>query len=119
MKSRSKKNKGKRLQNWVCKRLSELLNIPYGKDCLIASREMGQTGTDIRLIGKAKDLIPYSIECKNQETWKLQKYIEQAKANQDSKRDWLLVLSKNRFKPIVVMDAEVFFELMEKIIKNG
>lgn len=118
MKSRSRKNKGKRLQNWVCERLSQLLGVPWGKDCLIASREMGQTGCDIRLIGRAKDLVPFDFECKNQETWKLPEYIEQAKSNQGSKRDWLLVLKKNRFEPIVVMDAEVFFKLMEKIIHD-
>lgn len=118
MKSRSRKNKGKRLQNWVCERLSQLLGIPWGKDCLIASREMGQTDVDIRLIGRAKELLPFSIECKNQESWSLPKFIEQAKANEEPGRNWLLVLSKNNFKPIVVMDSETFFKLMEKIIKN-
>ncbi len=118
MKSRSKKDKGKRLQNWVCQKLSELLGVPWGKDELIASREMGQTGVDIRLIGEAKKRFSFAVECKNQETWKLPNFIRQAKDNQGSYPDWLLVLKKNHFEPIVVMDAEAFFKLMKKVIKK-
>ena len=117
MKSRSRKNKGKRLQNWVCQRLSELLEIPWGKDELIASRESGQTGVDIRLVGKAKELIPFSFECKNQETWNLINFIKQAKDNEEKGRDWLLILKKNKFKPVVVMDFETFFKLLEERLR--
>ncbi len=109
----SAKGKGRSLQQWTCKKISELLNLPWGKDELIASREASQTGTDIRLVGEAKKLFPFSVECKNQQTWSLPAWIKQAKDNQIEGTDWLLVIKKNYHEPVVVMDAERFFELLE------
>lgn len=117
MKTRSAKNKGARLQKWVAEKISTLLDIPCGKDELIASREMGQSGTDVRLIGKAKKLFKYSIECKNQESWALPAWIKQAKSNQSKGTDWLLFIKKNRHEEIAVMSAEVFFKIQGEIIK--
>lgn len=118
MKTSSCKSKGRRLQQLVAQRISLLLNIPWGKDELIASREMGASGTDIRLIGKAQKLFPYSIETKNVENFSVPAWIEQAKSNQKKGTDWLLIIGKNRFAPVVVMDMEVFFKLMEKVLKK-
>ena len=115
----SRKAKGRNLQKEVARRISELLNIPYGKDELIASREMSQSGTDIRLIGRAKELFKYSCECKNQETWALPKWIKQAKSNQEKDTDWLLFVKKNRHEAIVVMDIDAFFKLQENKIIVG
>ena len=117
MKSRSRKNKGKRLQNWICEKLSYITGIPWGKDELIASREIGQNGCDVRLIGKAKELIPFSIEAKNQEKWKIPEYIEQAKSNMYEGTNWIVVCKKNRVDPIVIMDAETFFKLLKRNIE--
>jgi hypothetical protein len=114
----SAKAKGRRLQQWVADKISKLLNIPVGRDEMIASREMGQSGTDVRLIGKAQELFPFSIECKYQETWSIPKWMEQAKENQKDGTAWLLFCKKNRVKPVVVMDAEEFFELYKKIFKG-
>ena len=69
MKSSSAKAKGRRLQQWVCQQIASVTGLPFGKDMTIASREMGQSGTDVRLVGEARDAFPFSIECKNQETW--------------------------------------------------
>ena len=113
----SRKAKGRNFQKQVAERISDLLDIPYGKDELIASREMSQAGTDIRLIGRAKELFKYSCECKNQETWSLPKWIKQAKSNQEKGTDWLLIVKKNHHEPIVVMDADVFFKIQEELIK--
>lgn len=114
IKPSSRKAKGRRLQNWVAKKISELLGIPYGKDKDIQGREMGQSGTDVKLYGEAAKLFPFSIECKYQETWSLPAWIKQAKENENEGTYWLLICKKNREKPIVVIDAEVFFELYEK-----
>jgi hypothetical protein len=113
---KSRKAKGRKFQIEIAKYISELLNIPYGKDELIASREMGQPGTDIRLLGKAKEEFPFSIEIKHQETWAIPAWIEQAKENKQENTDWLLFCKKNRHEPIVVIDAKVFFNLYKKII---
>lgn len=82
---------------------------------MIASREMGQPGTDVRLIGEAKERFPFSVECKNQEVWSVPAWIEQAKSNQAPGTDWLLVLKKNRIPPVVIMDAERFFTLLKRL----
>lgn len=114
----SAKAKGRELQKWVCQKISDLTGLPWGPDEMIASREGGQSGVDVRLVGKAKELFPFSVECKWQEVWKVASWIEQAQANQDSGTDWLLVIKKNRVKPVVVMDAERFFELLKKMKKE-
>ena len=115
--TRSAKNKGLRLQKWVMEKISKITGIKSGKDELLSSRPMGQTGTDIILIGEAKSKFPFSVECKNQETFHLTQWIEQAKANEANGTDWLLVIAKNRFNPVVVLDAEAFFKIYEKVIK--
>ena len=40
----SRKAKGRRLQQYIAERISKILNIDWGKDELIRSREMGQSG---------------------------------------------------------------------------
>lgn len=114
----SRKNKGRKLQQLVAKKLSEITGLSYGKDELIASREMGQSGIDIRLIGEAKKLIPWSIECKWQEIWKILQWTKQAKINQLENTDWLLVVKKNNVDPIVILDMEVFFNLIKKLLEK-
>jgi hypothetical protein len=112
IKPSSAKAKGRSLQQWVCQKISELLGIPWGKDELIASREMGQAGTDIRLMGEAQERFRFSVECKNQERWSILDWVEQARKNQKDGTDWLLVVKKNRVDPIVIMDATRFFEIL-------
>jgi len=120
MKTSSKKAKGRRLQNKIAERISKLLNLPWGYDEVIAPREMGQSGTDIRLVGEAKEKFPFAIECKNQERWDLREWIQQAKANtSDDLPNWLLFIAKNRMKePLVVMESETFFKLFEQVLKK-
>lgn len=117
MKVSSVKAKGRRLQQWVSKWISKITKIPCGKDCLIESREMGQSGVDVKLIGEAKKLYPFSVECKNTEKWDLPRYIHQAKENCMPGTYWQVFLSKNRFSPIVIMDAECFFRLWKRYLK--
>ena len=115
MKTSSKKEKGKRLQYWTCEKISKLLNIPWGPDEQIASREMGQPGCDVRLVADAKDRFPWSVECKNQEKWNIPAWIRQAKDNQKPGTDWLLICSRNRFDNIAILDADCLFELLSRI----
>lgn len=110
----SAKAKGRSLQQWACKRISELIGLPWGPDEMIASREGCQNGTDVRLVGEAKKLFPFSVECKWQETWSIPAWMKQAQDNQDPNTDWLLIVKKNRMDPIVIMDAKRFFALLKK-----
>lgn len=110
----SAKSKGRSLQQWACQRISELLNLPWGKDELIASREASQSGTDVRLVGEAKVRFPYSVECKWQESWALPAWVKQARSNQAEGTNWLLIIKKSHMNPLVVMDAEQFFKLLKE-----
>lgn len=110
----SAKAKGRKAQQWIMRKISELTGIPCGQDEMIASREMGQSGTDIRLIGEAQKLFPFSVECKWQETWSIPAWIKQAKENKKKGTDWLLLAKKNRHEYVVVLDAEAFFSLLPK-----
>jgi hypothetical protein len=118
MKPSSAKQKGRRLQQWVAQQVSILLGIPWGPDEEIASWEMGQPGSDIRLVGKARALFPFSyIECKNQERWDTTEWISKLQDNVGGSNRWLLFTKKNCFKkPIVVLDAETFFALLRPIL---
>lgn len=117
MKTSSAKAKGRLLQQWAAKKISEITGIPWGKDELISSREMGQSGTDVRLIGQAKELFPFAIECKNQESWSLPAWIKQAKSNLQPNTNWLLLFKKNRHEEIACMDAAAFFEIYNEYLK--
>jgi len=114
----SRKAKGRRLQQEIAKRISEITSIPCGKDCEISSREMGQSGTDVRLIGKALEMFPYAVECKNTEKIDLWSAIDQAKTNQKNGTEWLLFIKRNNTDPVVVLSADEFFNLMKYIINT-
>ena len=117
MKTRSAKNKGRILQVWVAKQISKVTGIGYGKDLDIESRQMGQSGVDVLLRGRAAELFPYSIEAKNQEKWSILSWIKQSKENMKPNTDWLLFCKKNYHEEIVVMNATKFFELYERLLK--
>jgi len=116
LKTSSAKSKGRRLQQWTCQKISDITGIEWGDEQLISSRAGGQNGTDVVLVGKARELIQFDIENKCQESWALPSYIEQAKANTKAGRNWLLIISKNRYKPVAVLDASVFFDLLQKTL---
>ena len=113
--NQSAKAKGRALQKWACERISHLTGLPWGPDECIASREASQHGTDVRLVGPARTLFPYSVECKWQETWDVPGWIRQARANQQPDTDWLLIAKRSRVEPIVVMEASHFFDLMAEL----
>ncbi|MCK9576902.1 MAG: hypothetical protein M0R51_13445 [Clostridia bacterium] len=116
MKTSSCKQKGRVLQQWTCAEISKITGYSWGHDEPIESRGMGQNGVDVRMESAVQKLFPFSVECKNCESWSVHSWIEQSKANQKEGTDWLIVAKRNRGKPVVVIDAEVFFALMEKVI---
>jgi len=114
MKTRSRKSKGRRLQVKVAKDIAEVIDAVYGKDQDVSSRGMGQSGTDVVLSREALERFPFSVECKNQETWRLKEWIAQAKQNTLPGTSWLLVVKSNRQSPIVIMEWSVFLDLVRK-----
>lgn len=114
----SAKDKGRRLQKWACEQISRITGFPWGKDQPIESRGMGQQGVDVRLEERVLALFPFSIECKAQESWSVHSWIEQAQANNLPGTDWLLIAKRSRKAPVVIMDAEVFFNIFARTINH-
>ena len=110
MKSRSAKNKGKRLQNNVRDLLLETFNQLEPDD--VRSAIMGETGEDIKLSPAARRQIPYSFECKNQEKINIWESLKQSEENSGDYPP-VLVFKRNRSKTYVVLEIEDFIDLIK------
>ena len=109
MKTSSKKGKGRRLQNYLKDKLYSF--FPSLRNGDIKSAVMGESGEDIKLSPAAKDLIPYSFECKNQERLNIWESLSQAEGNSND-RIPVLVFKRNRTKTYVAIDLEAFLQLI-------
>ena len=109
MNTRSAKDKGRRLQKWVREMLIEILDV-HPED--IESRSMGAGGEDLIMARAAREKFPHSIECKNVERLNVWDAYEQAVANAGDYEP-IVVMKKNKKKPLVVVDAEYFIKLFE------
>ena len=109
----SRKAKGRKLQQWAAQKVSLLIGLPCGPDEQIASREMGQGGCDVRLIGEARTLFPWSVECKNQEKLNIWSSLEQAENNSGNHAP-LVVFKRNRTKTYAVLEFDKLLELLNE-----
>ena len=116
MKTRSAKNKGKRLQNKVRDLLLETFSDLEPDD--IRSAIMGETGEDIKLSPAARKLIPYSFECKNQEKINIWDSLQQAEEN-SGVYDPVLIFKRNRSKTYAVINVQKFIELINENSKSS
>lgn len=116
---KSRKAKGRLFQQEIAQRISDLTDIKCGKDELIRSREGGQSGTDIVILGEAFDKIPLSIEVKRQEKLSIPTWIKQAKSNQIEGTIWVLFCKRNNEDPFTVIDSETFFKMCKSISENN
>ena len=110
MKTQSRKAKGRRLQQQFMQLLIEKLDIDPED---IESRAMGSGGEDLIMSKAARQKFPYSIECKNQESLNIWKAWEQANGNKGLYEP-LVVIKKNGVKPLVVLDAENFLDMIKE-----
>ena len=110
MKTSSAKAKGRKLQQWFTDLLVNALGLD--KDDL-ESRPMGSQGEDIIMGKQSRNRFPYSIECKNQERVNVWNAYDQASENCKGYEP-LVVIKKNRTKPLVVIDAEHFVKLFDE-----
>ena len=113
---KASKAKGRRLQNYVRDYLRRIFivewtKVPQLEEDDIKSQTMGMTGEDIVLSPAAKQLIPYSFECKNVERLNLWDSIQQAESNCEDRMP-ILVIKRNRSKVYAVVEFE---KLMEKL----
>ena len=110
MKTQSAKAKGRKLQQWMRNLLIEKLEV-HPED--IESRSMGAGGEDLIMARAAREKFPMSIQCKNQEkvnVWEAYKQAEDNSGNYEP----VVVIKRNKVKPLVVVDAEYFVSLFDK-----
>ncbi len=114
MKTSSAKAKGRRLQQEVRDLLVESFNQLLPDD--VRSTGMGQSGEDIQLSPLARNHIPFSFECKNQEKLNIWQAISQAEDNAGG-YDPAVVFKRNRTKTYVAIPFNTFVNLLKK--SNG
>ena len=116
MRTKSKKAKGRRLQNWVRDEL--LKRFPKLTDSDVVCAIMGERGIDVKLSSEAKKFIPFAIECKNQENLKnLYKAYDQSCYNSKNKLEPVVFVKMNQREPLVVLDAMCFLNFIRG--RNG
>lgn len=108
---RSRKQKGKRLQNEIAERLREEFNLDE-TDC--HSSVSCENGIDVRLSADGLSKIPYSIECKCQESIQIWKAIQQSETNKLPNTDSVLIFKRNRSKTYAVIELDTFIKLIKK-----
>ena len=109
MKTSSAKAKGRRLQQKFMQLLIERLDIDPED---IESRSMGAGGEDLIMSKASRHKFPFSVECKNQERLNIWAAWEQAQKNKGIYEP-LVVIKKNGTAPLVLLDAEVFLDLVK------
>ena len=109
---RSRKAKGRRLQNLVRDVLLSMFpNLKKDEDVCCAI--MGESGVDVKLSRFAQGLFPFSIECKNKETWKgLYDAYDQAISN--ANLEPVVVLKMNKRDPLSVLDFKKFVSIIKE-----
>ena len=116
MKTASKKAKGRNLQNHVRDELLESFSDTGLEEDDIKTAIMGESGEDIKLSPAARRVIPYSFECKNQERLNIWSAWAQANANKGPYEP-MIVIKKNGIRPLVVVDAEHYLEMIKNYDK--
>jgi len=76
---------------------------------------MGAGGEDILFSQEAGDRLGISIECKSRSSIGVYAFYSQASDNTPEGREPVLVVKQNHSKPLVVIDAEYYFSLLERI----
>lgn len=119
MLTKSKKAKGRRLQNSVVADIRRIIKtyFPDIEDGDVVPAVMGQAGLDVVLSPRARDILNVSVECKNNEALNIhsafEKHYNKYKGNKSLK---LLVHSKNRSEPQVTMHWKDLVMLFDFII---
>ena len=74
---------------------------------------MGQSGSDCRFSPEVRKRLRISIECKKQEKWNINQFVEQAKKQAEG-LDWAVAISRNYQKePLVIVPFKLFLEFLK------
>ena len=109
--TQSAKAKGRKLQQLVRDKILSLFPQLTLHD--VRSTSSGSGGEDIQLSPAARSLFPYSVECKAHKSFAIYKIMEQAVSNCPDDATPLSVIKGDRQKPLVVIDADIFFDLLK------
>jgi hypothetical protein len=110
MKTSSAKAKGRRLQDAVVDSLYNKYKILREGD--IKPAIMGESGRDVKLSPAAEDIIPFDIECKNQETTSVWAWMKQAEENVKGDRIPLVIFKRNHSKTYALLEWETLLEIL-------
>tara|TARA_Y100000593_G_scaffold16339_1_gene32320 strand:- start:2215 stop:2448 length:234 start_codon:yes stop_codon:yes gene_type:complete len=75
---------------------------------------MGESGEDIILSPAARDLIPFSFECKNQERLNIWESLTQAEENSNNYTP-AVVFKRNRTKTYITLELEEFLKIIGEL----
>ena len=117
---KSRKAKGRRLQNDVCTTLYDSFHVvePSLEPDDVKSQTMGMCGEDIVLSPAAQKVIKYSFECKNQERLDLWGSLQQAEDN-CSDRIPVLVFKRNRSNTYATIPFDEFIRLIQNDARSN
>jgi len=113
IKPSSAKAKGRRHQQWVRDKILAL--FPKLEPDDVRSTSSGAGGEDVQLSPAARKLFPYSVECKALKQIGVYKFMEQAESNCPPKAEPIAIIKADRRKPLAVIDAEHFFNLIGQL----
>lgn len=111
MKTQSAKAKGRKLQQWT---RDQILGVyTHLEEDDVRSTSMGVSGSDVQLSPLARKSFSYDVECKSLARVGVYRYIDQCNNRGDACP--LVIVKENRRKPLAVVDAEHFFDLLRKL----
>ena len=114
MKTQSAKAKGRKLQQWTADQI--LKAFPHLESDDVRSTSMGVSGSDVQLSPLARKSFAYDVECKSLAKVGVYRYVEQCE-NRGATQP-LVIVKQNRSRPLAVVDAEHFFELLRLTMVN-
>lgn len=108
---RGPKAKGRSYENEVV--AETLAALPHLSQADVTARAMGDLGIDLLLSQRAREVIPFAIECKRTERLNLYESIAQAEAN--AAKEHLapaVIFRRNRSPSYVIMRLETLLDLL-------
>ena len=106
----SAKAKGRRLQQWVRDYLHSNLEGIEKDD--VTSTPGGVNGPDIGLSPLARNLFPWTVECKSRSSFSVYEALEQAERNLIKNTKPVAILKGDRKQPLALLYAEDLLEIL-------
>lgn len=108
--ARTRKAKGSRLEHWLAAELRRSGADP-------GARRMPMSGALAHFKGDIFTKLPYSFECKNQETTKVWEWYGQAKDDASGLEKPVVIFSRNYSEPMALLSAKDLIDMMAEIVQ--